>query len=107
MRAFAKIVEDHHLRAGRRLLAAEVEAHRLAALYDNYVRRIATLDQDHGLLIATRGDRRTRSALARSPKEPGNASYQHKAYHDRNDVLSTHDLFSFSRCVSFGCQPRR
>src|SRR5579863_6768763 len=45
--ALAEVVEEYHLRAGHRLLASEVKAHRFAVLHNDHIGRIATLDQDH------------------------------------------------------------
>src|SRR5216683_4079445 len=107
MGTLPKIVEDDHLRASRRFLTTEVEAHRLAVLDHDHVRGVATLDQDHRLLVATRGERRTLSTFAWSPEEPGNTYHQRQSSEKNQKIGECHGCVSFDCCVSFGCHLRK
>src|ERR1700674_1142235 len=89
--ALAEVAKDDHFGAGCRLFAAEVEPHGPAVLDHNNVGCVATLDQDHGLLVAAAGHRCAIATLTWTPEEPGYTRDQTKTKNDDQHLVGGHE----------------
>src|SRR5262245_41427446 len=91
--ALAEIGENHLVRARGRLLAPEIEAHRLAMANHNGVGRIPALHEDHRLLVATGYLGRAHAGRPFEPEEPDDEADQAETSDQDEPAICRHDAF--------------
>src|SRR6516225_4101405 len=91
LRALVEVGEDNLIRAGSRLLAPEIEAHRPAMPNEDRVGRIAALHQDHRFLIAAGYLGRAHAYGALEPKEPDDECNEREARSENEPSVGCHD----------------
>src|SRR3989304_3359963 len=97
-----EVGQKDHFRTGGRLLAAELQPHGPAVLYDDYIGRVATPDHDHRLLHPRGRQSSPRGFALPEPEKPDDESDSPQAAQCHNDSIHAHlpapfAFHSFSR----------